>query len=422
MWSVAKCIEQTTPLKTMDNNLDFSNEQEAQAESTLDEILNPVTGAENAPESDLLGDGEQPVLADGEGAQNAAEEAEQETTAQEEQGVEPVAPSAAERRRRAVRRAAGRIDNSERSVRAIALNQIRREANASMGSKHVYRGKVIVAQPANDNAPALVQVQLGNSGLSVVISYADFFSPDPLRTDLPAGARANRELRLLNNTWGANVPFVITDMIEGDDNAVMIRASRKDALPILQRINYFSGNDNNNIKQGRIVNAEILSVDGAGHTMWVELGGVEQRLFPSMITYRPIVNATDLNRMGYAAGHQVPVYVERLELDPETRTVKELRVNAAIAELAKWERGMNMLQPGTRCQGTITSFHSYHDGHYFCHAWVDGVNAPVRVVGFPRFNGNIAPGQKAQLAVTGINPEDNYGLRVYCRVLRIFGT
>lgn len=418
MWSVTKCIEQTTPLKTMDNNY----EQKAQAESTLNKIFNPVTGAENAPESDLLGDGEQPVLSDGEGAQNAAGEAEQEATVQDEQGGEPVAPSAAERRRRAVRRAVGRIDNSERSVRAIALNQIRKEANAPMSSKHVYRGKVIVVQPASNNAPALVQVQLGNSGLSTVISYADFFNSDPLRTDLPAGARANRELRLLNNTWGANVPFVITDMIEGDDNAVMIRASRKDALPILQRINYFSSNDNNNIKQGRIVNAEILSVDGAGHTMWVELGGVEQRLFPSMITYRPIVNPTDLNRMGYAAGNQVPVYVERLELDPENRTVKELRVNAAIAELAKWERGMNMLQPGVRCQGTITSFRSYPDGHYFCHAWVDGVNAPVRVVGFPQFNGNIAPGHKVQLVVIGSNPEDNYGLQVYCQALRIYST
>lgn len=289
----------------MEKNPDLMNDQEMQEESAQD-VLTPITEAENAPENaeigpenDFLDVGEQPVVPAGESEEEGAQEAQED---------EPVAPSAAERRRRVVSRAAGRINNSERSSQAVALHQLRREASAPMERKHVYRGKVIAAQPAQGSTPSLVRVQLGDTGLYTVISYADFFDPDPLRTDnLSADARANREVRLLNNTWGANVPFIITHMIEGDDNAVMIRASRKDALPVLQRINYFSSNDNNNIRQGRIVSAEILSVDGAGHTMWVELGGVEQRLLPSMITYRPIVEAADLHRLGYASGKRIPV-------------------------------------------------------------------------------------------------------------------
>lgn len=328
-----------------------------------------------------------------------------------------------EKRLRSLRGEMRRESRAFATTENMHLRMILNEGKRPSSAKNVFRGTVISVRPASGNMPTCAVVSIGSTGLSAIVPYNQFFANDPLARDgdMPARIRDARQLRLLRNSIGAHIPFVIIHA-ESDGNALGAVASRTEALTKLQARNYFNRDPSRNIAQSRVYEAHITAVDGGGHTIWVELGGVEVRMFPGQITYRPLTTSGSLRSLGYAPGGRIRVQVDGLELDTQTRTVKELRLNAARPEAARLNRKLNMVLPGSEAMGTITRYTARDDGKFRALVWLDNLNMPARVVAFPQFTGSyVGAGVKVGCSVLSVEPDATDGVAIHVRITRFYG-
>jgi hypothetical protein len=326
-------------------------------------------------------------------------------------------------RTRAMRNDTRRANRASAVTKNMVIHRVMAETQRPMQNRDVFHGKVITARAAEGNIPSHVTVEIGATDLTAIIPFSEFFPTDPLASEgeMPARVRSAREMRLLRNSIGAVVPFVILQANSDGNNFAGV-ASRNVALMRTQAVNYFGRgrNANRNIIQGRMYDADIVAVDGGGHTLWVDLGGAECRLFPGQITHRPLLSSDALRQMGYAPGSKIRVYVEALELDAENRVVTSIRLNAATAEAARLNSNLHRAQPGSEAMGTIVSYTPLNDGHYRCTVWLDDLRLPARVVSFPRFTPDyIGSGSQVACSILSIDENDSVAVRV--RITRFYG-
>lgn len=337
------------------------------------------------------------------------------------------APSEAETRRRmreqAVKRAAaGQARAADRTMATIAYTL---KSAAADPARRPLHGTVIGVRPATDQTPVMAEVRLPLYGrtneqqtvdANILIPYSDFYLRDPISNERRNDSTRDlnqRKLAILSNCIGADVPFILTQVnIIKDSGRVqgyVALASRAEALSRKQRVSFRNRVPGRNIKAGRIYRANILSVERAGHSLWIELGGVETRLLPPQITFRPLMDENDLAKLGYQQGKEIRVYVE--SVDEEDGNIS-LRCNARTVELAQIQRNVEQVSVNMITSAQVTSV-----ANDYVRLWIDSKNVPARAWINPGSD-NIQPGSKVLVRVVKTDDVNADGISVRCVITR----
>lgn len=199
-------------------------------------------------------------------------------------------------------------------------------------------------------------------GYKVLVPLEEFYQKEPIDRETVSGLDTvqgqreftRRKRALAEKLYELEIPLVITnmEMRNQDEDGLFdyaILGSRRRALDIIEAQNFGNGRnaDHARIKQGDMVTATITSV--SVHGIAVVIGGVDTRIPFWRLTYRYLVDA----RTVYRVGQQITVYISQIDVLPDGH--HELTVDARMSELQSARIRQKLLPLGTRTLGVITS-------------------------------------------------------------------
>ena len=238
-----------------------------------------------------------------------------------------------------VREEARQQRQEERDVNLMAWGSL----TAAMQRHQIINVMIATARILNDSTTVVASGMI--EGFRVTIPYASMFINPDTMDDEDEVRRAHRQQILLQKLIGCTVPVIITDMIRTPDGDYGIIASRADALMRLRRLNFES--DPPRIKEGDSAMADIIAV--GRHSVRACVGGFDVSIQTNQLTVRYIENTTDL----YYPGQRLRVIIDHIHYDDAGKVIG-ITANARRAEIEDLKGNIQNVALHESCLATIT--------------------------------------------------------------------
>ena len=294
-----------------------------------------------------------------------------------------------------------------------------RAAQESMRRKRICQGTIgaIVTvtpdgRPADDSAKeymVIIQVQMENEFL-VNIPFNEFFRDNPIdmsTVDLESTTGRQiynrRQRQMAEKMYGATVPFVITDVFFDNAESYQILGSRREALLIMEKKNFYpvrSGMEPR-IKVGDLYEATIISV--GFYTVFLNVGGVDATIPIRSMTFRYVKNMADY----YKVGQKVLVEIIEISNNKQGNIVLKLSAKTVELKIAKKRQATSNITVGTLCLATITSIRKSQtrENEIVINAYIPFYKMPAIVQGMDPKAMEYMPmaGDQIRVSITGYN-------------------
>lgn len=255
------------------------------------------------------------------------------------------------------------------------------------------------------------------NGYKVVIPFAEFFRVYPIRESAinrssqeTLNLFSRRQLGMASKVLGTRIPFVIRRMVGGEMDNYQIIGSRRDAMALLEQVNYTSiYGSKPRIREGSIVKATIVSV--GLHRVILDVGGAEiVNVHVGMLTHRYVPLATDDPE--FVAGKEITIRVDDLKFDAEGN-VKSMNPNGRAIELEIAKTRRHLVMRGSVVQATVCSINKRErenatgddSQRIVCSAYIDEYRMPAVIRSFSSRVANNPPrsGDRITINVIGMN-------------------
>lgn len=235
-----------------------------------------------------------------------------------------------------------------------------------------------------------------------------------LRVDLDEldNTKRNRYLQNMADMFlGATIDYIVLDV---DEEGLIATGSRLLAMKIKRIRNFFVNQKSTGkpmINEGDLVQARVCGV--TSYSLYIEYGGVQERLTASDISYTRI---QDLNSE-FCTGQLVPVRIKSIKLEKESASgvkyvvhahasIKEAGPDIRKEELEKYSVGAKVL-------GEVTLIDTVASRYY-----IKMLDTSLELYGHisGEFKRRPAVGQRVMARITNIQPDD---CRIYGEIVRI---
>lgn len=299
------------------------------------------------------------------------------------------------RRRNSVR--ARRLAEQEKDERRMKLAAVWSKLVSARRREQILTGEIIGCKIL-PNDPQIFVVVLYGGVHRVFIPFQNFFVDVPITenvdTSTPEGIRnfVMRQRAMIEKMYGAETPFIVTDIRGNQSDGYVVIASRAAALQRRATEN-FTPDDYGDavIEVGDVVLATILSV--SDHSVLVNAGGIDSRIHIHNLTYRYIPHMLAMEQV-YQVGQEIPVMVMDVKRNASGHYTCLLSGRQAELEDAK-KRHYLFCNPGDMTVATISNVYRRKSG--------DGVAVALYIdcYDLPAIAGNVSPNGIGRFPIAG---------------------
>lgn len=195
----------------------------------------------------------------------------------------------------------------------------------------VCRARVQAVSAPDEKGHVAIDALYGNSTWVRFVAQ-DFLADTPrfgnIEKDPDVHSRGERWMQAARHYIDANISFVVVSIERDEKGRTMVYGSRSRARQIIQNSVFFGKNCN--VSVGDYGKAEI--VDSSPNRVWVEFCGLEVHMNnAALVAFQFLPDCSKDPR--FMVGQSLYVAVQRIEVDKEAHTVKNLVLSHAYIEL-----------------------------------------------------------------------------------------